>query len=86
MKSRFVLPAILNRKVKTMSIVQPYSGRYSRISRTGSGSFFRPLAGVARFAVRIAASWRQRSDLMLIQSLPDDLRKDIGWRDGGSNL
>lgn len=81
MTSWIVLPAIRNKEVTKMSIVQSYSGRYSR----SSSQLFRPVFGVARLAVRVAAAWRQRSDMMLIQSLPDDLRKDIGWRDGGPN-
>lgn len=42
------------------------------------------IAGVAVYASRLAAHWRERSRLTQIEALPEDIRKDIGWPTGSS--
>lgn len=48
-----------------------------------SGWFVTP-SGFAVVASRLMARARERSRLLEIEALPDDVRKDIGWPTGGS--
>ncbi len=67
-----------------MSLIQSYDRR-SAPSLSASGLLFRSFTSAAGLARRAFSSWRTRSDLLAIESLPDDLRKDIGWPDGGQS-
>jgi hypothetical protein len=66
-----------------MSIAHSWPERSGTRTTSALAALLYPLAGAGRLVGRIGAAWRQRADLMQIESLPDDLRKDIGWPDGG---
>ncbi|MCF6368713.1 DUF1127 domain-containing protein [Rhizobium halophilum] len=59
------------------------------ISQNRFGSTHSGLAKIAapfmRLASRVQADWRQRQTERMLESLPAEIRKDIGWPSGDGN-